>query len=68
MYLCSVMELERQTFVHIGKIIALSLLYGGPAPSFFSPAVADYIVYGILKVKASVNDVPEVRKKLSNVK
>ena len=38
----SVMELERQTFVHVGNIIALSLLYGGPAPSFLSPAVADY--------------------------
>ena len=65
----SVMELERQTFVYIGRIIALSLLYGGPAPTFFSPAVADYIVHGILKVKATVDDVPdeEVRKKLINV-
>ena len=49
----NVMDLEKQTFVRIRKIIALSLLYGGPAPS---PAVADYIVYGVLgvlKIKAS---------------
>ena len=62
----SVLELERQTFFYIGRIIALSLVYGGPAPSFFTPAVADYIVYGVLKVKATVDDVPdeEIKQKL----
>ena len=59
----SVMELEKQTFLYIGKIIALSLLYGGPAPAFFSPAVADYIAYGVLKVKATVDDLPDIEIK-----
>ena len=39
-------------------MIAVSLIHGGPAPSFFAPSVVDYIVYGMKKVKASVNEVP----------
>lgn len=54
----SLPELEKQTFYYIGRVIALTLVYGGPAPCFFSPAVADYIVYGIQKVKVTVDDVP----------
>lgn len=62
-------ELEKRTFYHIGKIISLSLLYGGPGATFFSPAVADYITYGISRVKATIDDVPteEVRQKLLKV-
>lgn len=65
----SLMELEQQTFVYIGKMIAMSLLYGGPAPAFFSAAVADYIVHGIVKVKATIADVPDedMKKKLIKV-
>ena len=32
-------------------------LHGGPAPSFLSPAVADYSIQG---VRATVSDVPDV--------
>ena len=61
----SVVELEKRTFVHVGTIFALSLLHGGPAPSFLAPAVADYIVHGVQTVDVSAEDVParEMREK-----
>lgn len=66
----SVLELERQTFYHIGSILALSLVHGGPAPAFFTPAIADYFVYGVQKIKATVDDVPDdqVKQKLTKVR
>ncbi len=65
----SVIELERKTFFHVGVILALSLLHGGPAPQFFSSAVADYITIGIEGVKSTMEDVPEynIRKSLEKV-
>ena len=65
----NVVELEKNTYFHIGAIIALSLVHGGPGPQFFSPAVADYIVYGVQHVKASIMDVPEqeIRDKIQKV-
>ena len=52
-------ELEKMTFYYyVGVVIALSLVHGGPAPNFFSPAVADYVVYGVQKVHATISDVP----------
>ena len=45
--------------MYVGKIIALSILHGGPGPSFFSPAVIDYLFGGIPMVKACVDDVPD---------
>ena len=62
-------ELERMTFFYIGVIVALSLVHGGPAPQFFSPAVADYIVCGVQGVKATVSDIPHsmIRQSLQKV-
>ena len=54
----NVCELEKMSYFYIGVIIALSLVHGGPAPHFFSPAVADYIVYGVQKVHATIADIP----------
>ena len=65
----NMLELERRTFYFIGSIVALSLVHGGPAPSFFSPAVADYIVHGVQNVRATIDDVPDeqVQQKLMKV-
>lgn len=62
-------ELERMTFFYIGVIVALSLVHGGPAPQFFSPAVADYIVCGVQGVKATISDIPHsmIRQSLQKV-
>ena len=58
-------ELEKMTFYYVGVIIALSLVHGGPAPHFFSSAVADYIIYGIQRVNATIEDVPHYKMKQS---
>ncbi len=65
----NVSEHEKNTFYHVGSIFALSLLHGGPSPSFLAPSVADYIVYGIKGVKVRVEDIPvkSVRDKIKMV-
>ena len=55
----NVIELEKKTFYEVGGLIALSLVHGGPAPHFFSPAVADYIIYGVQNVRPTIDDVPQ---------
>lgn len=46
-------------YLFIGKIIALSILHGGPGPVFFAPVVVDYLFGGITMVKPCVEDVPD---------
>ena len=50
-------------------MIALSIMHGGPGPQCLSHAVVDYIFHGMCKVKASVDDVPDivVQRKLKQV-
>lgn len=57
------------TYKHVGQMIAVSLIYGGPPPGFFAPSVANYIIHGITKVKAAVSEIPsyEISKKLLKV-
>lgn len=54
----NVSELGKNMYYHIGVMLALSLIHGGPAPGFFTPAIVDYLIYGIGKVKATPEDVP----------
>ena len=65
----NVTEFEKKTYYYIGMMLALSLVHGGPAPHFFTDAVADYIVYGMSKVRATPADVPDkvIRQKLLQV-
>ena len=60
-----VIELEKMTFYYVGVIIALSLIHGSRTPHFISSAVVDYIIYGIQKVKATIEDVPHYKMKQS---
>ena len=55
----NISELEKGTFYYIGVIIALSIIHGGPGPTFLSSAVADYIVSGFKGVKAMACDIPD---------
>ena len=43
----NVVEFQKKSYYHVGKMIAMSLVHGGPAPHFFSPVVADYICFGL---------------------
>ena len=65
----NIVELEKRTYYHVGKMIAVSLIRGGPAPRFFASAVADYIVYGVQKVKPCIEDIPDhlVKEKMIKV-
>ena len=56
----NVLELEKKTYLYVGQMIAVSLLHGGPAPSFFSKAVADYFAFVQSGVSPSRDDVPDI--------
>ena len=45
--------------------MALSIMYGGPGPSFLAPVVIEYLFGGIAmaSVEASVDDVPDEKLK-----
>ena len=64
--------LTKGTFKYIGCMMGASLLNGGPAPSFFANIVADYILFGIERVKVKLEDVvtvnPNMHGKLEKVK
>lgn len=64
------MALARKVYFFVGQVFALSLIHGGPAPKCLASAIADYIVFGIEKVKVSIKDVPEesIQTKLKQVK
>ena len=64
----NVVELEKKSFFHIGAIFALSLIHGGPSPSFLAPPVADYIFSEILSVHVTVDDIPIIEMKQKVVK
>ena len=63
----NVPELMKKTFFHVGAMIALSLIHGGPPPVFFSEVTADYILQGIRK--PCISSIPDaaVRDKLMKV-
>ncbi len=52
----SVIELERKSFFHVGVILALSLLHGGPSPQFFFFCCGRLCFEG---VKCILEDVPD---------
>ena len=54
----NMVELQKQTYKHVGEMMAVSLIHGGPPPAFIAPSVVDYIIYGIGKVKATVKEAP----------
>ena len=62
--------LENQTYYYIGQMMAVSLIHGGPAPTFLAPSVVDYIIKGIRGADPQVKEVPNlhVRSKLNEVR
>ena len=39
----------------------MSVIHGGPGPTFFAPAVIDYLIGGISSVKVNISDIPDVQ-------
>ena len=62
--LATFVVLQDETILYIGKIIALSILHGGPGPVFFSPAIVDYLFGGMSAVMPSIDDVPDINLQL----
>ena len=64
----NVIELKGSSYLIAGRIIALPLIYGGPAPHFFARAIAEYFL-GITSYTVSIEDVPDycVQQKLFRV-
>lgn len=65
----NVVHLRKKTYFYVGKMFAISLVHGGPAPACMASPVADYFTYGMERVKATVSDVPdmEIQTKLQQV-
>ena len=66
----NVVALQKEEYYYYGVMSALSILQGSPAPTFFSPSVADYITHGKLEaVSEAIRDLPngKVRSKLKEL-
>ena len=50
-------------------MMAVSIIHGGPAPNVSAPSVVDYLLFGMGKVRATVEEVPcaTMRTKLYKV-
>lgn len=51
-------ELQGNSYLIVGRLIALSLMYGGPAPQFLATAVAKYLL-NIKPLTVAIEDVPD---------
>ena len=56
----NVMQVEKNTYYYVGVMLTISIVHGGPAPSFFSGAVADFLLRGLGKTQPTVYDVPDL--------
>ena len=61
--------LEKQTYHYVGQMMAVSLIHGGPSPTFLTPSVVDYLIKGIRGADPEVKEVPnpDIRRKLEEV-
>ena len=55
----NITELKKGTFRHVGKMLALSIVHGGPGPQCLSHPLVDYLTYGIYKVHGTVDDIQD---------
>lgn len=63
------LALEQKEYLYVGQSIALSIVYGGPGPHFFSETAANYLL-GIPITSIPTEDIPdpEVAKKVGKVR
>ncbi|XP_020644109.3 G2/M phase-specific E3 ubiquitin-protein ligase [Pogona vitticeps] len=52
--------LQDNLYYEAGRIIAVSLVHGGPSPSFFSKTLFNLLAYGTENVKPTIEDVADV--------
>ena len=67
----NLLALEQRNYFMYGQLCSLATLQGSPAPSFLSPTLADYIIFGELsRAQSRIDDVfdKEARDKLKELK
>lgn len=56
----NLLALRQNKFFLMGKIVALSILNGGPAPKFFPKYIQEYLLYGhIIGNKDNAAQIPQ---------
>ena len=55
----NITALQEELYLCMGKMIALSIIHGGPGPSYFAECVVDYLFSGLKAVTARVTDIPD---------
>ncbi|XP_039626134.1 G2/M phase-specific E3 ubiquitin-protein ligase-like [Polypterus senegalus] len=65
---CLLLGLAKDEYYIIGRVIAVSLVHGGPAPHFFSRHFVEYIC-GKTDVSPSIEDVtdPDIQNVLQEI-
>lgn len=63
-------HLESEHYYEAGRIIALSLLHGGPSPQFLSETLFDYLVSGVSNTKPRLDEImnTEIRTELEAIR
>ena len=56
----NLVEYNNKTYLYIGQMLAMSLVYGGPSPSFLTQAAVEFICGDLEGVSATPADVPDV--------
>lgn len=54
------LALSKGEFYKMGVFIVMSLMQGGPGPTFFAPSVVDYLFGGTEAVKGCIDDIPDI--------
>ena len=58
------MYMQDEIYLCVGRLIALSILHGGPGPTFFANVVIDYLFSGITTITPTIQDVPDTEVQL----
>lgn len=60
---------EGDEYFHVGRMVAVSIVHGGPGPRCFSPSFYQYLVGKVKTIEAPIEDIPdtEVRNVLLEV-
>lgn len=60
---------EGDEYFHVGIMVAVSIVHGGPGPRCFSPSFYQYLVGKVKTIEAPIEDIPdtEVRNVLLEV-
>ena len=59
----------QKSFVHVGWLISMAIIQGGPGPACLAPWVYSYLCYGLEGTSLTISDVPspDVRQLLNQV-